>query len=378
MKIFLTGAKEKHYMKKLISLLLILLMMFPFTACMESAVFGTGKVYVRKSGGTLHLREEASAESQSLGIVHHGDEIHVLDLGDVWSYIYSFRVGMDGYIKTKYIVDFVPAENMYTESYIKYLGVTSLNFPIPGKFEIDLDGDAVIDTVDISLHYDEYGMEYFRLIFVTAFGSSGEATIPFSSYDASVTFARFDESGKVFTFLTGDVASSDYETYGFYVNEGHMENVTFSPLAPFEEGIGIAGRLSGIEDGIMTVESVLDVLGTRFYEHNLVCSDGNLVSEDRSVFVARMDFEDMSVWDLAMVTKTELRCQSDAGEKTLPKGEKLIVTWLDWTNQKIGFVTESGTEGYFSYTEAEQSYYWGVMIDGIYEEDAFENILYAG
>ena len=95
---------------------MLIALFLPVTAYQESViVYGFGEVYVAKKGGTLHLRSEATTKSESLGIVHHGDEIQVLALGSEWSNIYSYRVGISGYIKTKYIVNL--RTNEYIHSY---------------------------------------------------------------------------------------------------------------------------------------------------------------------------------------------------------------------------------------------------------------------
>lgn len=365
-------------MKRLFSAILIISIIASFVSVSESAIFGKGKVYIREKGGTLHLRSAATTQSESLGIVHQGDEIDVLMLGDEWSYIYSYRESKNGYIKTKYIVDFVPAENMYTEVAVKQVTGSIVNYPMPGKYTLDLDGDGISDTVDVSMHYDEYGMEYFRLIFYTAYGSSGEATLPFSEYAARIAFAKLDDSNRVYTFVTGDEASTDFATYGFYVDEGHMKNITFYPPEPFKSGIGMAGQLSKIDDKFIHIEPMLDVLGTRFYTIPMIIENGALVPAGDGTYVSLYDLMDSEIWDYAALeTKCALPCLISENTAVLKENTQIIITWLNVSDRKVGFITKAGENGYFEYQPASEEY-WGVEIGGIHESDAFIEIPYAG
>ncbi len=365
-------------MKRILAILLTVCLLIPFVSYSESVVFGTGTVYVRAKGGTLHLRSEPTTKSESIGIVHHGDEIEVLMLGDEWSYIFSYRNGCDGYIKTKYIINFTPAENAFTEMTIQEVSDTSATYPIPGKYYLDLDGDDTMDTVYARLFYDEYGMENFALTFETAYGSTGEATLPFSAYDASIAFAKLDETGRVYVFVTGDVASTDFETYCFYVSEGHMENVHFNAPAPFSYGLGIAGMLEAIDGGYIIINPVLDVLGTRFYRRNMIMKNGVIEAAENSAYVSCYDLSDPEIWEYtSLKTISSVPCFVNGNEFVLEKGTSVIVTWLNYDEREIGFTTESGMNGYFKYSKA-MDRDWGIYVGGVYEEDAFEYIPYAG
>lgn len=365
-------------MKKILSIILALCLIIPAFAFGEHVVFGHGKVYVREKGGTLHLRSAATTESESLGIVHHGDEIEVLMLGEEWSYIFSFREGKDGYIKTKYIIDFEPAENMFTEITLNEVTDSSETYPMPGKYHVDLDGDGTMDTVDARLFYDEYGMECFTITFETAYGSSGEATIPFHSYDANIAFAKLDGTDRVYFFVTGDVASTDFETYGFYSDEGHMKNVDFYPPVPFILDLGMAGMLKYIENGKLVIVPMLDVLGTRFYETNMIMENGAIVPEENGKYVSVYDLEDPENWEYVSLNAiTSVPCFIEGNASEIKKGDKVIVTWLDVSNKQIGFTTIDGVSGYFEYSEA-LDHDWGIYVGGIFESDAFEYIPYAG
>ena len=355
-------------MKKFFALVLAVCMLIPIVSLGESAVFGKGKIYIREKGGTLHLRSEATTKSESLGIVHQDDEIDVLFLGDEWSYIFSYRVGMNGYIKTKYIVDFVPDENMFTEIDIQTASDSAETYPMPGRYHLDLDGDGAIDTVNASLFYDEYGNECFTIIFETAYGSSGEATIPYSSYDARIAFAKLDETNRVYIFVT----------YAFYVDQGHMKNVDFVSPAPLGSGLGMAGRLDAIEQGHIVIVPILDVLGTRFYKVNMVMENGVVVPYENAVYTAVYDLVDDETWEYASLKAiSSIPCFINGNETMLDPGAKVIITWLNANEKEIGFTTESGLNGYFKYSEA-MDHYYGVYVGGVFEEDAFESIPYAG
>ena len=366
-------------MKKILCIVLLSALLLSFSSLCESVVFGKGKVYVRSTGGTLHLRSEPTTKSESLGFVHHGDEIEVLMLGDEWSYIFSFREGRDGYIKTKYIVDFEPAENMFTEVTVNNVTNSSETYPMPGKYHVDLDGDGTIDTVNSRLFYDEYGMEAFSITFETAYGSSGEATIAVASYDANIAFAKLDETDRVYVFVTGDVASTDFVTYGFYADKGHMKNLDFYPPVPFVGDLGMAGRLHSIENGRLIIVPILDILGTRFYETKMIMENGVIVPEENGKYASVYDLVDGGdIWTYSSLKAiTSIPCFINGNETTIEPGTSVLVTWLDVSAKEIGFSTESGLTGYFTYSEA-LDYDWGVYVGGIFEQNAFEFIPYAG
>lgn len=365
-------------MKKILIFVLMCLLLFQISSLSESAVFGTGIVYVRPSGGTLHLRSARTTESESLGIVHHGDKIRVLDLGDEWSYIFSYRVGMNGYIKKKYIADFVPDENVFNSITFTDVSDSSDTYAIPGEFLLDLDGDNTLDTVNVTLHYDEYGNEYMRLIFTSSFGSSGEATIPFSSYASTIAFLKPDDSSTVYVFVTGDECSSDFATYGFYLENGHMKNVSFFPPEPFEPGIGMAGRMDRIENGEVHIEPVLDVLGTRFYDITMSLNSNALTYTGDGTYQYIYDLFDPELWQYASLkTKAEIPAVIGDNPAKLPPETELLVTWVNVSDQKIGFITKDMTSGYFVYDENTDEG-WGINVGGIFESDAFYSIPYAG
>lgn len=365
-------------MKKLISLILALCLMIPFVSLSEDVVFGSGKVYVRAKGGTLHLRSEPTTQSESLGIVHHGDEIDVLALGDEWSYIYSYREGKNGYIKTKYIVDFVESANAFTELTLSEACASSKVYPIPGKYHLDLDGDGTIDTAHARLFYDENGMENFAVTFETAYGSTGEATLPLSSYAAGFSFLKPNGSDNVYVFVTGDECSSDFVTYCFYVDKGRMKSAVFFPGDPFEAGLGMPGQLTGIEDEVITIEPILDILGTRAYKVLLTIANGVIAPFGDAAYASNYDLADSEIWQYASLkTKRSVPCFINGNAFTLDPETEIIVTWLNVLDQEIGFTTKNGLNGYFEYTDA-LNHDWGVDVCGVYEEDAFHYIPYAG
>lgn len=366
-------------MKRIFAAALTVVLLLSVFAYQESAVFGSGKVYVREKGGTLHLRSEKTTQSESLGIVHHGDEIRVLDYGGEWSYIYSFRVGCDGYIKTKYIVDFIEDENVFTEKIIDSVTDSSPVYPLPGQYTLDMDMDGISDKVKATLHYDEFGMEYLTLAIETA-ASQLEAYLPYSSYAAGIAFAKLDESGRVYALVTGDEASSDFVTFVFYVDGESLKYLEFASPLPFEHGIYMDGSLEKVEDGFIHLSPIIDVLGTRVYALPMIYdSDSSmLVPAGDGTFASNYDFSDPEIWEYASLrTKADISFMQGDTKSELLKDTDLIVTWVNCERQEIGFVTKDGKTGYFPYQKSEKNY-WGIEIFGIHEEDAFYEIPYAG
>lgn len=89
-------------MKRYISILLaVMLLMCALPA--SAMASSTKTVYVSSTGeGTLNLRAGPGKEYDSIGYVHHGDEVKVLDHSGIWSRVRT-EDGDKGWIKTKYI-----------------------------------------------------------------------------------------------------------------------------------------------------------------------------------------------------------------------------------------------------------------------------------
>lgn len=87
--------KMKNKASKILAILMAVMLMIPAFACAET-------VSLAYSDGALNLRKGPGTDYASLGTVHNGDHITIVQSGDVWSKVKTDS-GKVGYIKNLYI-----------------------------------------------------------------------------------------------------------------------------------------------------------------------------------------------------------------------------------------------------------------------------------
>ena len=85
----------KNKASKILAILMAVMLMLPAFACAET-------VSLAYSDGALNLRKGPGTDYASLGTVHNGDHITIVQSGDVWSKVKTDS-GKVGYIKNLYI-----------------------------------------------------------------------------------------------------------------------------------------------------------------------------------------------------------------------------------------------------------------------------------
>ena len=85
----------KNKVAKILAILMAVMLMLPAFACAE-------KVSLAYSDGALNLRKGPGTNYASLGTLHNGDHITIVQSGDVWSKVKTDS-GKVGYIKNLYI-----------------------------------------------------------------------------------------------------------------------------------------------------------------------------------------------------------------------------------------------------------------------------------
>lgn len=363
-------------MKRGLTVVLVFLMLFSFFAISEVSA----TVYVSSKGGTLHLRQGASVSSASLGIVKHGDSVYIYETGDEWSFIYVPRLEKTGYLKTKYLI----ADSGYTSgspsgSDILSPSGASSCFTLPAAVSYDMNADGSLERFVFEERTDAYASEYLHLSVYENGVRTAERDFEIMS-DGSAYFAKLDHTGRIYIFVTGDQCSSDYITECMYYENKALHSVGFSAAAPYAAADVFPGAVSKIENGVITLTTVLDVLGTRAYTCDFTMGYSRIEPLTRSVWTTRYLVSDPETWEYISLTATcDLPITAYGMASTLPSDTRILVTAVDSAFSTIHFVSEHGLSGTFSYSAAPDSYgCWGITIGGIFEENAFEYVPYAG
>lgn len=228
------------------------------------------------------------------------------------------------------------------------------------KLDCDLNGDGEIETVEIeSVKVNEY-MEY-RTLRVSGGGLSISAGETMIQYGARICLTDLEYDGVYEIFLSGDVASDDYITYGCRWTGSSLAPISFAA----EDG-GSAYSMNGcvVETGtgLFWISDHLFMLGTYLgYRAFTMGIDDRIEPADGYIW----EFRDNDFW---------LETAADLTEE-LPAGTKIRLTGADGVSQ-VWYVTEDGREGSLSLSESEDK--WGWCINGLHELECFVMLPYAG
>ncbi len=238
------------------------------------------------------------------------------------------------------------------------------------RYNFDIDGNGRKNSIELLQISDK-----FDQIFYTVRVACGNVF-----YDADVTLpsvsclwmADLDADGCAEIYLSGDMASDDYMTYGWTLGEKGLEHVLFCGnirSGEYETAApSIDGKILTIANQAVRLESYVHRLGSHFVTQDYTAeADGTLTP---------MPNQDWTCDDGRMVTVTkELPVTSGGKDTTLPVGTKLTVTAVN-AGTRAYFRTESGMTGFVTLEEGE---YYGIWnINGIADTEYFDNLIYAG
>ena len=245
---------------------------------------------------------------------------------------------------------------------------------------LDLDGDGNAESIYVETVPDEF--ESFQRLHVSHAGGA-ECTFDAEVIDsASAWAADLNGDGLVEIFLWGDVMSDDYCTWCLHDAGDHLAPVLFADLSRggndrgyYKSGYGMLVD-ADLEAGTITLCGSQDALGTYFMDRTLALSaDGLFETADEGLWVRRIDDVD---WDEdwgVLTAKASIACEIDGQSASIQPGEKLLITATDKDSVAM-FVTQDGRHGVLSIGE-DYERGWGLLVDGVPEEDVFEYIPYA-
>lgn len=250
--------------------------------------------------------------------------------------------------------------------------------------QLDLDGDGHPETVEWTANaLNEYDEE----VQLAVTDGSGEEVAWHSGmlFCQRVYAVDIDSDGAIELFISGDEMSDDYLTYCLRYAGGKLEQQSFANVFRGNDGgeaymnVGY-GMITAFGDGLVELTGSQDVLGTYFGARQFEWRDGRFELADDGLWHFEHDRDDENEWEYrALKLKQDVAAtfvaDGQEAEGALKAGESILITASDKTSV-AWFVTRDGREGYLSIApDSEQG--WGMLVNGVPEDELFEFIPYA-
>ena len=247
---------------------------------------------------------------------------------------------------------------------------------------VDLDGDGTDETLTWAMEPGEYD----EAMTLTVTGADG-APIEYETdilWGEAVYVVDLDGDGAQEVLMSGDEMSDDYVTYCLHYAGGALHEVLFPDCGRGENNRGYYrtgyGRITGIGDNRLTLAGSQDVLGTWFASRTVALTPWDRFEFfDAGLWERELgDTSDPDLWGYGALTlKVSLAFLDlqDGSTGTLEPGSQLLVYASD-KREFARFIARDGTNGALSISpDYERG--WGWLVDGIPEEDCFEQVFYA-
>ena len=248
---------------------------------------------------------------------------------------------------------------------------------------MDLDGDGTEETVSWTMAAAD---EYTSLLELTVADGDGAISCRTEYCSAEAAFAAdLDGDGVVELLLTGDYASDDYGTTCLHFVHNRLEKLQFADGNRGEnsgerqdEGYGM---LVGIKGNAVTLSGSQDVLGTWFAHRTYALADGWFDFADGGEWVRDIEIDELddTFWEESysvLTTRVPLAYTGEDGAAAeLPAGAKLLICASDKASY-ARFIARDGAAGTLAIAP-DTDRGWGMLVNGMGEEDCFEFIPYA-
>lgn len=249
--------------------------------------------------------------------------------------------------------------------------------------DMDLNSDGALEHVSFIEQYDAQGYVTCAALRVTSDdGADVSEDLEIMGYLSALFAYDIDGDGLVELFISGDICSSDYETWLFRYDEGALITAApaYEPDYEYDYVLSAAfGSVTKLEGAVVTINNTVDILGSWWCETQYQMKAGGFGLErvPGSVWTYASSGYTAGDWDWAAITAAEFPVTLD-GESTpttLPVGTKLVPVDTDGKTY-IHFVTQEGVKGtLYVHFNADS---WGYSIGGVSEYDLFSNLPYAG
>ncbi len=249
---------------------------------------------------------------------------------------------------------------------------------------VDLDGDGAEERVSWTMAEAEDGYDPVLTVTVTP-ESGAPAVFPTEIlWGEAVYLTDLDGDGQTEILLTGDVMSDDYITCCLRWTGGGLAPLLFPDGGRGENTEDSYrtygyGAISAINGGRLTLSGSQDVLGTWFaardYALTPLC---RFEFADDGLWVRAGDYSGGDAWEYAALTLKAALPYADLDGRpagVLRPGEKIMITASD-KRTFVRFVTRDGAAGTLA-VSADYERGWGWLVNGVHEDDLFENVPYA-
>lgn len=249
--------------------------------------------------------------------------------------------------------------------------------------DMDLNGDGKLEHVSFEEQYDDEDYVVYMTLRVTSDdGGEASADMDIMGYLSAAFACDIDGDGLVELFVSGDICSSDYDTWVFRYDGGALAAADGAYTPDYEPDYilpAVFGTVDKIEGGVVTISNTVDMLGSWWCQtqYQLKAGSFGLERVPGSLWTYDSSYYTDEYWDWAAITAAEFPVTLD-GEgvpTTLPIGTKLVPIDTDGETY-IHFVTQEGVRGTVYVDRYPDE--WGFMIDGVDEFDLFLELPYAG
>lgn len=266
------------------------------------------------------------------------------------------------------------------------VGNTPLEIAAGEVLAIDLDGDGTDENVTWAMEPGEY--DDTLTLTVAAEDGSEQRYATDILWGESVYVVDIDSDGAQEILLTGDVMSDDYCTWCLRWDGAALYELLFPDGERGENGEGYYkqgyGLVDAIGDNLLSLSGSQDVLGTWFATRTLKLTPYDRFEfNDAGLWMRSLDdYEgaDDDLWEYAALTVTQSLPYADEHHHdrqagTLEPGDRILIYASD-KKEVAYFASQDGASGALSISpNYEQG--WGWLVDGIPEEECFENVPYA-
>ncbi len=246
-------------------------------------------------------------------------------------------------------------------------------------YSFDWDGDGEDETIDIQPL--KSSSEADGVAFPLQLENNGQIwrSMDPGVWNVMLYLTDLGSDGSYELFLSGDVASDDYVTYGWRLTDGDPEPIKFTGEVRYDNVTWVdyveGAFVDAAEDGQIRITSNLYMLGTyggvRPYAFN---DAGEMAPVEGTVWDYPDNDQDLTLRTALTAPSVTARNGSpDGGTLTLEAGDTLRLTGSDGVS-RAWFETADGRFGVLEVEKLD----WQWAIGGVVEEEIFTFLPYAG